>query len=211
VAARRRKVAPLRPVSLLVLEGETEEIFYPLVAAKCLPGISLQYRLLRGQGNINKQVIGAAGQYLRNHPADLVRVYCCIDAETDKKSATPLDLDLIRRQIVARDLHAVLSVDAILADPEIESWFFHDIDGIYTFMGMQKSKRKPAKYRNAANFGKRDLQRLFEQSGRIYTSGKRARNFIETLNLDRILSRCSALAAGVELIKTRATDLTNHL
>jgi len=193
------------------LEGETEEIFYPLVAARYLVGIPLHYKLLRGQGNINRQVTGAAGQYLHNNPATRVRVYCCIDAERNKRSATPLELDFVREEIVRRNLRGVLSVDAIMADPEIESWFFHDVEGVYGFVQAKKSRRNPGRYRNASNFGKRDLQRLFEQFGKVYVSGKRARHFIESLDVERIVKCCPGLCAGVTLIRTQAHDMTNHL
>jgi len=206
-ASNRCKV----PVSLLIIEGETEQIFYPIIVRKYLSGLRITRYNLKGQSNTNKQVIGRTQLFLRDNPNDLVRVYCCVDAERGKRSATPLDLDIVREHIKARRLKGVLSVDQLLADPDIESWFFYDIEGIYSFLRAKRTQRNPRKYQNPRSFGKKDLQKLFRQFDKEYLPGKRTVNFISSLNIDKIVSNCKDLHEGIKNIKRQGRDLTNHL
>lgn len=200
-----------KPVSLLVLEGDTEQLFYPIIRDKFLKGIRIELRSIRGRGNVNKDVLGEIHKYAYNNQDDLVRAYCCVDSERQKRTATPLELDIICEQIKVRKLRLVLSVDAILADPEIESWFFYDIEGIYKFLGAKTSQRNVKKYSNPKNLCKKDLQGLFHRFGKEYLPGKRAANFINHLDIDKIVTECKELRDGIALIRSQATDLTNHL
>lgn len=105
----------------------------------------------------------------------------------------------------------ILSVDAILADPDIESWFFYDIEGIYRFLRAKRSQRTTSKYSNPTNLCKKDLQRLFARFDNVYTPGRRAEHVIRSLNIRRIVSGCTNLSEGIERIKAQANNLTNHL
>jgi hypothetical protein len=196
-----------------VLEGDTEQIFYPLIRDKFLKGTRIEPRNIKGRGNVNKDVLSEIYKYIYVNRNDLVRAYCCVDTERNKHTATPLDLELICEKIKERGMHQVLSVDKILADPDIESWFFYDIDGIYNFLRVRKSQRSPKKYAYPKNLCKKDLQRLFDRigGGKTYLPGKRAENFINHLDITKIVSECGELREGIELIKSQANDLTRHL
>ncbi len=200
-----------KPVSLLVLEGDTEQLFYPIIRDKFLKGIRIELRNIKGRGNVNKDVLGEIYKYTYNNRDDAVRVYCCVDTESQKRTATPLELDIICEQIKVRKLRLVLSVDAILADPEIESWFFYDIEGIYKFLGAKTSQRNVKKYSNPKNLCKKNLQGLFHRFGKEYLPGKRATNFINNLDIDKIVTECKELHDGIALIQSQTTDLTNHI
>jgi len=210
VAKRRNVKIHRRPVSLLVLEGDTEQVFYAVVRDKFLKGIRIALRNIKGRGNVNKDVLSEIYKYTYNNPHDLVRAYCCIDTERQKRTATPFDLDFVREQAKERRL-VVLSLDAILADPDIESWFFYDINGIYKVLGAQKSKRNPQRYSNPKRLCKKDLQQLFRRFGKVYSPGKRATSLIKRLNIDKIVSNSKELREGIKRIQTQANDLTNHL
>jgi len=199
-----------KPVSLLILEGDTEQIFYSIIRDKFLRNIRIELRNIRGQGNINKDILSEIFKYTYNNPSDRVRAYCCIDTEKLKTSATPFELELIRNKARERNMTQVLSIDGILADPDIESWFFYDIEGIYKFLGAKKSQRNIRKYSNPSKFGKKDLQRLFDRFGEVYFSGNRAKHFINNLNIEKIVSKCKELSNGIKLIQLQAGDLTNH-
>ena len=199
------------PVSLLILEGETEEIFYPRVRDLFLKNIRLHPTSIAGQGNINKQILAKLFGFVRQNSTDDVRAYCCIDAESNKKSATPLDLSFIRNQVKQRGIRQVLSVNAILAIPEIESWFFYDIEGIYEYLRTPNNQRNVKKYSSPKNFGKKELQRLFDQVDKNYLPGKRATNFINNLDITKIASRCESLNRGINRINKQAADTTNHI
>jgi len=195
----------------MVLEGDTEEVFYPLIRDKFLIGIRVELRNIKGQGNVNRDVASEIFKYTYNNSHDLVRVYCCVDTERQKQSATPFDLPLVCQQIQGRHMEPVLSIDGILADPDIESWFFHDVEGIYAFLKAKKSQRKTKKYATPTNLSKKDLQRLFAQFGRAYIPGRRAQHFIQSLDIANIVSCCKGLSDGIQLIRSQAKNCANHL
>ena len=200
-----------RPVSLLILEGYTEEVFYPIIRDRFLSGIRVELRNIKGQGNINKVILGEIYKYIYNNSNDIVRVYCCVDTERQKQSATSLDLNFICEQIKIKNMRKVISVNAILADPEIESWFFYDIEGIYRFLQATKSQRSKKKYANPKGLCKRDLLQLFSRFGKTYIPGNRASNFIANLDIGKIVSNCIELKSGIELIQQQANNLVNHI
>lgn len=212
MSPRQRSKQGDRPVTLLILEGDTEVIFYGRVRDARLNGIKVELRNMKGQGNTNKDVLAELFKYCRNNPADLVRAYCCIDTERDKASATPLDLEVIKEKVTQnRNLKNILSVSSILADPEIESWFFYDIAGIYKYLGTKKTARKPKKYQRVSSFAKKDLQLLFSGSNRAYVAGKRASHLISSLDIEKIIKNCDELSKGVNLILEKADDNSNEL
>jgi hypothetical protein len=108
-------------------------------------------------------------------------------------------------------MKCILSVDAILADPDIESWFFYDIEGIYKLLGVRKSQRSTKKYRNPNNLCKKDLQQLFRRFDKLYLPGRRATHLINSLDIKKIVCNCKELREGIQLIQSQAEDLTNHL
>lgn len=211
MSKRRNAKIHNKPVSLLVLEGDTEQLFYHIIRDKFLKGIRIELRNIKGRGNVNKDVLCEIYKYTYNNRDDTVRAYCCVDSERQKRTATPLELDFVREQVKLRKLRFVLSVDLLLADPEIESWFFYDIEGIYKFLGTKTSQRNVKKYSNPKNLCKKDLQGLFHRFGKEYLPGKRAANFINHLDIDKIITKCKELSDGIALIQSQATDLTNHL
>jgi len=211
VPKRLHKSSCDKPVSLLILEGDTEEIFYPIVQKMFLRGIRFKRMNLKGQGNVNKDILSEIFKYAYNNRGDLLRIYCCVDTERQKRSATPFDLNFVREQVQARRMKCVLSVCAILADPDIESWFFYDIDGIYKFLCVRKSQRNTKRYRNPKNLCKRDLQQLFSRFGKVYLPGRRSAYFINSLDIEKIVANCEILRKGVQLIQSQAEDLTSHL
>ena len=198
-------------VSLLILEGDTEQEFYPIIRDRFLIGIAIKLQNIKGQGNTNKDVLAEIYKYTYNNHTDLVRAYCCVDTEKQNTTATPLELDFVREQIRMKRLHTVLSVEAILADPDIESWFFYDIKGIYKFLRAPKSQRNIRKYANPKNLRKKDLSELFNRFGKVYLPGKRAKHFIETLDIEKIVSCCGELHAGINRISSQAHNMTNDI
>ena len=204
------KTSQDRPVSLLILEGFTEKVFYQIIRDRFLSGIRIDLKNIKGQGNINKDILCEIFKYTYTN-SDILRVYCCLDTERQKQSATPLDLSFICEQVKVRNMRKVLSVNSILADPEIESWFFYDIEGIYRFLQATKSQRSKKRYANPKVLCKRDLQQLFFRFGKTYTPGNRASNFITNLDIGKIVSNCIELKSGIELIQQHANDLPNYL
>ncbi|MCX5638235.1 MAG: hypothetical protein NTX52_11175 [Planctomycetota bacterium] len=199
-----------KPVSLLILEGYTEDVFYPLIRDKFLKGIRIELRNIKGRGNVNKDIISEIYKYTYNNP-DKVRAYGCVDTERHKQSATPFDLDSIREKAKERNMTQVLSIHQILADPDIESWFFYDIEGICEFIRAKSSQQNTKKYSNPSRLSKKNLQELFHKFGKEYLPGGRAQHFINSLDIEKIVSCCKVLGDGIELIRSQAENLMSHL
>jgi hypothetical protein len=196
----------------LLCEGETEEIFYSRIKKEYFTNLKTKVVELKGLFNINKKIIDRIQTYVRqDKKREPIKIYCCVDRESRYGQVPELDINIIKDFIRQEGIEQVLSIDSIIATKQIESWFFYDIGGIYDFLGAPHSKRNPKKYKPPENFGKKDLRRLFEQFGKDYKSGKRAENFINHLDIGKIVSNCKVLSDGIELIISQAKDLINHI
>jgi hypothetical protein len=203
----RRRTASPSPLTLLLVEGDTEIVFYQHIKSKCLAGVRVTIENLEGNRNVDLKVLD---KLTHKYAGQCLRAYCCLDRETRYGGLT-LDLEWIRRELRQKCHRHVLSIDAVIATQMIESWFFHDIDGIYRFLGAPKSKRKPKKYAPPERFRKEHLKDLFEVHDKTYYEGEHARSLIEALDVRRIAARCADLRDAIALIKKHAADLTNHL
>lgn len=212
MARAHGKGAPKIPISLLLVEGDTDVIFYERVKAAYLSTGQCRVVIqnLEGLFNINKKVVNKLHDYCDHHRDEVVKAYCCVDRESRDGKTPGLDLGIIIRNIREKQIEAVLSIDKIVATQQIESWFFWDIDGIYKCLRTPRARRRKA-YRPPERYTYRDMIRLFRDCGKVYNKGKRCRHFIEQLNFDTIVKNCRELSDGIKLIKAQGDDLTNHL
>jgi hypothetical protein len=186
--------------ALIFVEGDTEEEFYQVVCDGYLGGVRKKVLNLGGNFNIHKKVLDKTFYFLDKHPKSMVRVYCCIDRES-RDHNPPLDVDFLIETINKKPgKRRILSVDKIIATQMIESWFFHDIEGIYKFLSIPKSLRKYHKFRVVEKLTHIDLSNLFRRSGKVYIKGKRSHNFINHLDINKIFGACGELQEGVNLI-----------
>jgi hypothetical protein len=199
------------PLSVLLCEGDTEEIFYSRIKVFCFASLRPKVEELKGLFNINKKIIDRIQIYVRQGKEDPIRAYCCVDRESRYGQVPGLDIDSIIDFVRKEGIEQVLSIDSIIATKQIESWFFYDIEGIYDFLKAPNSRRNPGKYKPPERFGKKDLQRLFDQFGKDYQSGRSAENFINHLDIGKIVSKCKELREGIEKIKSQSDDLSNHI
>lgn len=198
-------------VSLLIVEGYTEEAFYPYLKECCFQNIRTRIENIKGQGNPNKQALEKIHAFFTCYPDTLYRAYCCLDTERGNRCITPLDLELIKEKAKNMGICNLLSVDAILADPEIESWFFYDLAGIYDFLNVPPADRDMTAYTPEKNFGKFDLQALFRKHGLFYYPGTKATAFYRSLDLNIMIAGCSELRNGIDLIISQSHDFTDML
>jgi hypothetical protein len=198
-----------KPVSLLLVEGDTDEIFYNRIKAGSLCECRIVIKNLEGLFNVNKKIFVKISDYIERKN-ELVRVYCCLDRES-RNGDVPVDLQEIIKRLTEKGMTQVLSLDAIIATQQIESWFFYDIEQIYKFLSVPHSHRKMNAYKPPEKYGYRDLQVLFESHHKTYSKGKRSKNFIDNLNMDKIIADCKDLSRGIELIRAQADDLRNHI
>ncbi len=199
------------PISLLLVEGETDELFWQQVKDNSLRSCRIIIKDLKGNFNINEKVVDKVVEYCEKHIDELVRIYCCIDRESRNGKPPGFELKTIIREIHERNIESVLSIDAIIATQQIESWFFWDMETIYKCLKVKHSQRKRNAYRPPDRYTYHDMIKLFRNHGKTYNKGKRCGYFIRQLNLDIIIRNCSELRKGIEKIESQANDMTNHL
>lgn len=119
MARRPPEPSPQRPLSLLLVEGQTDCIFYTRVRSVCLAGVArISVDHLRGLFNVNKKILH---RLTARDPQTPVRAYCCLDRESRYGKTPGVDLDFIRAELRNRQARHVLSVEAIIATQMIES------------------------------------------------------------------------------------------
>lgn len=187
-------------LSVLLVEGPTEKHFYTRVKDRYLKGhCSCIIQVVEGLFNINDKVLHA----LKTKNTDrLVRAYCCLDRESRYSKTPGFDIDFIRADLKKENISNVLSVDKIIATQMIESWFFYDIAGIYKYLKVPRAQRNMKAYVPVEGFRVSHLKELFRRHKKVYSEGDRAKHFIESLDLESIVSQCSDLRDGVQSILT---------
>jgi len=181
------------PISLLLVEGDTDVIFWTRIKAAHLNECRIIIRNLEGNFNINRKVIDKVDGFCETHTDEYVRVYCCLDRESREGKVPGFELRTIRREIQQRNISSVLSIDAILATQQIECWFFWDIETIYTHLKVPRPRRRTNAYRPPKRYTYHDMVKLFRDYNKTYNKGRRCQYFIDQLNLDIIIQNCRYL------------------
>jgi hypothetical protein len=195
-----RSPAGQKEVALFFVEGDTEDEFYSIVFKEYLPGIPKSIINLKGIYNIHRKVLGKTEEFLHRHKDKLVRIYCCIDRES-RDHNPPLDIEALRASFMEiRGFKRVLSADAIIATQMLESWFFHDMEGIYKFLRVPNKERNPSRFLPPEKFTHLHLAKLFERYGKTYIKGHKCANFISNLDISTIYNKCRELQEGLELV-----------
>lgn len=199
-------VSDANVLSLLLVEGPTESLFYGRIKRLFLDRFcSVTIEPITGLFNVNKKILSALKtRHIDRH----VRAYCCLDRETRYSKTPQFDLGFIRNKIVAMNIRNVLSVDAIIATQMIESWFFYDIEGIYQYLRVPHSQRNLKAFNPPEAFRESHLKQLFRKHDKIYHEGRRASHFIDNLNVAKIVAECTALRDGINLILAQGNNCT---
>ena len=198
-----------QPPSLLLVEGETDEIFYERIKKDYLKDCRVIIHDLKGLFNVNKKVVNKIVSASQKNKGTGFRIYCCLDRESRDGRTPGFDMNVIKKQIKDRNIKGLISIDAIITTQQIESWFFYDITNIYKFLKVPKAKRKANAFSPPEKYTYKDFQRLFERYGKTYNKGKRAANFIEHLDINNIVSNCKELNDGIEKIKKQSCSHTH--
>lgn len=96
-----------RPVSLLLAEGSTDEIFYKKVKISHLLDCRATIRGLCGLRNVNAKVIDRIIGYVQSHKDEVIRVYCCLDRESRYGEVPGFDIKKIEKYIKDENLKSV--------------------------------------------------------------------------------------------------------
>lgn len=151
-------------VALILVEGETEEVFYKRLAQEKLGGIPKRIRNMEGNFNINAKIVDKSVQFSIANPTKTFDVYVCVDRQ---RVGTPV----YNRVTVDEGLESIRGFQRkfyVIAELMLESLFFADIDNIYIYLRTPKNTRNKAKFSNFRKLTHRDLTRLFEANGKQY-------------------------------------------
>lgn len=186
----------------IFLEGNTEDVFYKKIADKYLKSISKKYKNLKTGTNINAQIVKYLYHFIKdnsNSKYDLY-VYAFIDKEGARSDVSEFNASAIVKELKKEKVKItnIKEIDAIEAIFMIESWFFHDLEGICKYINLDCTETLKKNYSNAEKFKDSDLAALFRKgkSKKLYKKGEES--FLNSLDIERIYNSCSDLRKGIE-------------
>ena len=186
--------------ALFFVEGETEVEFYNKILSKYFLSLPKKIINLHGNSNIYRKILGETNEHLRRNENDIVRIYCCIDRES-RYHNPPLNINELITLLKDKFKKNFLSAEQIIATQMIESWFFHDIEGIYKFLSVPKAERKPHFFTPVQKLTHIHLSSLFERYGKLYIKGKKCKFFLDNIDLIKIYEESEELQRGLKKIK----------
>lgn len=123
------------------------------------------------------------------------------DREGDRSQESSLDKTSLIKEFVKCRNARVSSINEIIATQDLESWLFNDLEGIYKFLKVPKSKRKLNAYPNTESVNNRDLSTLFHRYNNHYQKGSRVEGFLKSLDMDLIYASIEEIQVAFIEIK----------
>ncbi len=200
------------PKSFLFLyEGYTEKEFYDKIFDAYLPKrkIRIHKYNLKGIGNnLNKKVRRRIHGFLtdkRKTQETEVYIIIAYDREGTRAIDTLLNIDKLRTEFITQKKSRIKGISEIVATQDLESWFFHDMNGIYNYLKVPKKSRTLV-ISDVEKTNNRVLAQLFRKHNRIYQKrGKACAGFIASLDLDMIYRKSTDLKKAIaDMIKIMA-------
>jgi hypothetical protein len=189
---------------LFLYEGETEAEFYQKIFTEYVPPrkIRRNYSNLKGVYSLNDKVRSRIDSYLLNGSFDdrkNIHVFVAYDREGTKNTETLLNIDQIKTEYI-NPSSRISSINEIVATQDLESWFFHDLEGIYKFLRVPNAKRNYSQYNNIEATNNRILSALFHRFDKHYQKGRKVHGFIDHLDIEKIFNNVQELKESVTLI-----------
>lgn len=194
----------------IFLEGNTEDVFYKKIADKYLKSISKKYKNLKTGTNINAQIVKYLYHFIKdnsNSKYDLY-VYAFIDKEGARSDVSEFNAaailkELKKEKVKIANIKEIAAIEAIFM---IESWFFHDLEGICKYINLECTETLKRNYSNTEKFKNTDLAALFRKgkSKKFYRKGEES--FLNSLDIEKIYNNCDDLRKGIENIINALDD-----
>ena len=192
------------PFTLVMVEGDTDELFYNRIKNIYFQKARIKIINLKGNWNIDTKILDRSSAYLDAHPVTEFVICICIDRESRSMRA-PINMELIKNELnYYPNIHSN-NIRLYEAVQDIESWFFHDIEGIYKFLRLPQrtlTKNVLRKYQPVEKLNHQDLSKLFKQAGKEYRKGYASENFIHNLDIEKIINNSEVLQDLFTFIKT---------
>lgn len=184
----RREKDEKERVVVIVIEGDTEIEFY-----KKLVGVMRDH--CGGQLSCSVEPVNASGigQYKdkvlrifekrikKNHQNGRFYVALCYDQDVFELGKNPpVDWQEVKKAFREKGAEEVHFIKAVRS---IEDWFLCDAEGILRYL------RLPADTKLPGGNGYTRLKELFKKGKKVYIKGKTNGNFVQTLDIKKILLR----------------------
>lgn len=199
---------------LFLVEGYTEVEFYNRIFDIKIPPrkIRINKKNMKGNWAINKKIRNAINELLDDKSKkDQVNIYVfvAIDREgtREKEPESCINIDGLKKEFIKNKKSRIKDISEIVATQDLESWFFHDIDGIFDYLNVPENQRNSAKYADVEkNTNNKVLSQLFKKYGKLYYKrGDKVAEVLDKLDLNKIYSKALDLQVGIQQIE----DLTN--
>lgn len=192
-------------IALILVEGETDEVFYRYLGEKKLAGIPKRIRNMKGNFNINNKIIDKCLQFSNQHPDKTFDVYVCVDRE--RIGLPAYDHTIVDDRLA--DIRGFESKFDVIATLMIESLFFIDIANIYKHLRAPRNQRHPERYKKFRRLTHKDLSNLFSLHKKQYYKGHKCESLIQDLDLDLILGNAHELQQLVKNVRSRNTKFNS--
>lgn len=184
---------------LFLVEGETEIEFYSALLSCAFPCLPKKIKNLKGNFNINNKILDKCFDFASVNEKVDFEVFICIDRERTEQP--PYNKTLVNSRL--REITRLKGVHEVIAVLMIESLFFIDIEGIYKYLGTKRTLRNNRKYSNFRKLTHSDLNALFKQSEKTYIKGRKSSGLINSLNLNKIVSKAEELQNLIYVLKQK--------
>ncbi len=189
---------------LFLYEGETEEEFYKKIFYDYIEPrkIRRNYGILKGVYSLNEKVKSKIESYLINDKylsCNNIHVFIAYDRDGTRETGSLLDIGSIKREFIYKKSR-ISSINEIVATQDLESWFFHDLEGIYKYLKVPKHLQNLSAYNNVEATNNRILSSLFHRFDKHYQKGKRVQGFINQLDIDKIYNNVDELKSAISII-----------
>ena len=182
---------------LFLYEGETEAEFYEKIFGQYIAQrkIRINKANLKGVYNLNDKVRAKIKSYLLNDKFDDckdIHVFVAYDREGTRSTEPLMDIALLKKEFIDRKSR-VKAIHQVIATQDLESWFYHDMPGIYKYLSAPAADRKNLVCPNVDATHNRLLSALFHRYKKHYQKGRRAEGFIEALDIKKIVTNVPEL------------------
>ena len=173
-------------VVVIFIEGETEIEFYKrlvsVMRTHCGGRLTCSVELINasGIGQYKDKVLRIFDKRIKKkYPNEAFYVALCYDQDVFEMGKNPpVNWQEVRRAFGdngAEDIRLIKAVHSI------EDWFLCDAEGIYRYLQLPANTKLPS------GNGYDRLKALFKKKNKIYIKGKSNGNFVQTLDIEKIL------------------------
>ena len=171
---------------VMVYEGATESVFYPLVIQEIKKQMHferLPFQLfhvnVEGIGNFKTKLLAKLKNEVIPKCQRKIVVVLCYDTDVfEFNPHPPVNWKKLEENILSL---GVMKVIHISAKHSIEDFFLKDLDGLCSYLGIKVPSKLPG------DTGLNKIENLFKKGNRIYMKGHEVKDFIQYLDISKIV------------------------